>query len=104
MGILIQGPWGKKTETTDTHVVTYDTQNVAIEQQYPWYALSGPEGIKPKEYNTTLASLKKLASLIGQSGRLILPNGWFWDPDKIQKLINQLPTSSNIEEVPDDVA
>jgi hypothetical protein len=110
VGVLIQGPWKKRLEVSepDTAAATEDAVSFDASNAYPWYALSGPKGIKPAEYAKTLASLKRLARLAGPDGKLLLPSGWFWDTNRIQSLIdqlNQIGTEPNEEEeIPDEPA
>lgn len=100
MGVLIQGPWKKREEKvepvsndTDAPVTLEDASN-----EYPWYALSGPKGTKPAEHAAMLTSLKRIARLVKPTGRLSLPKDWFWDPKKIQALIDDLNRIGQEEE------
>lgn len=105
MGQVIQGPWKKREETPAAEPST----NEYVQDDLPWYALEAPKGTKPAQYQETLASLKKLARVVrGAGGQLILPNGWYWNPAKIQSLIDQLNRISEgrveEEEIPDEPA
>lgn len=112
MGIVIKGPahwFNKKTEmpsevpTSETPVQKSSGQCV----DYPWHTLTAPPGTKLAEYQETVAQLKHLVMLAGDSGGiLMLPEEWFWDPTKNQDLISQLLkiAESSDEEIPDDIA
>lgn len=112
MGIVIKGPahWFKKKTETSSEV---PTSEVPVQKSsgrcvdYPWHTLTAPPDVKPAEYQETVAQLKHLVMLAGDSGGiLMLPEGWFWDPTKNQDLISQLLkiAESSDEEIPDDIA
>lgn len=74
-------------------------------QTYPWRTLTSPVGTTPEKYTEVLATLQRLAKINddhGANGQLILPDGWFFDPDKNQSLIDQLMQIASLEEDPDD--
>lgn len=112
MGILIQGPWKKQAELKSSEEENPMPHGPA--KDYPWYALSGPKGTTAKQHRDTVSQLQRLASIAGDTGSIILPNGWFWDTGKIQVLIDnlssigqpqaQVQTHMPSEEIPDDIA
>lgn len=104
MGILIQGPWKKRENIGSTTPTEGELTSVEVSKRYPWYALSGPKGTKPAEYSKMLAELKHLVAVAGEDAQLLLPKGWFWDPDKVQTLINELNQIGQEDELPDDCA
>lgn len=107
MGVLIQGPWGKKPKEEETSPAASSGSADDASNQYPWYALCAPKGTKPDEYARTLASLKKLASLAGPSGKLLLPRDWSWNFQPMIDQLNRIAASADAEEeeeIPDDIA
>ena len=77
-------------------------------QIYPWHTLTSPVGTTAKKHAEVLANLQRLAKINddhGANGQLILPDGWFFDPDKNKSLIDQLLQIASLdEEDPDDSA
>lgn len=120
MGVLIQGPWKARPQTTEESsevsetvseapivVLSSGAEVVTSGIAYPWHTLAGPKGTKPAEHAKMLARLQKLAKVVNASGgTLLLPTGWFWDPNKNQKLIEELSRIGRMtsEEIPDDIA
>lgn len=119
MGVVIKGPahwWNKKTGASPEVPVSETPVQKSSGRcvDYPWHTLTAPPGTKSGEYQDTVAQLKHLVMLAGDSGGiLMLPEGWFWDPKKNQDLISQLfkiaeasdaESVSESEEIPDDIA
>ncbi len=119
MGKVIKGPdkwWNrnKPTEPEEKSEQELKEKSTSSIVSYPWHTLTAPPGTSDEEYRDEVAFLQRLVNLAGDSGAILkLPEGWFWDPKKNQKLIDQLlriaemtdeDSSEDSNEIPDDIA